>query len=375
MALVGEVGWSLLLILIGVKILATSITLGAGGSGGVFAPSLFIGAMVGGAFGTLVMTLFPAFTTSSGAYALMAMGAVVAATTRAPITSILIIFELTNDYKMILPLMIACIISMLISAYLMTPSIYTMKLLRRGVDLDKGQEANVLRSLTVQQAKSTTFETISPQAPLGDLLIHLAESPHSGLYIVNEAQRYTGVVTFDNIRNLVTYGNEIDGLLVAHDITRFDVRSVTDDEKLDRLMLMFGQHRVDAFPVVAPSTGHLIGVVDREHVMDAHNREVTRRDLAGEFSSMVATFTDKKVVQLGDNYAMVEIDTPKQFIGKSIAQLHIRRQYGVQILLIKQPNQHSDKAHFVPTPDYVIVAEDVLLLARDQANIQRARNL
>ena len=204
MALVGEVGWSLLLILIGVKILATSITLGAGGSGGVFAPSLFIGAMVGGAFGTLVMTLFPAFTTSSGAYALMAMGAVVAATTRAPITSILIIFELTNDYKMILPLMIACIISMLISAYLMTPSIYTMKLLRRGVDLDKGQEANVLRSLTVQQAKSTTFETISPQAPLGDLLIHLAESPHSGLYIVNEAQRYTGVVTFDNIRNLVT---------------------------------------------------------------------------------------------------------------------------------------------------------------------------
>jgi chloride channel protein, CIC family len=82
MALVGEVGWSLLLILIGVKILATSITLGAGGSGGVFAPSLFIGAMVGGAFGTLVMTLFSAFTTSSGAYALMAMGAVVAATTR-----------------------------------------------------------------------------------------------------------------------------------------------------------------------------------------------------------------------------------------------------------------------------------------------------
>ncbi|MCF8084688.1 MAG: chloride channel protein, partial [Deltaproteobacteria bacterium] len=124
-SLLNEMTGSLLLSLIFIKIAATSITLGTGGSGGIFAPSLFIGAMAGGFFGWVVNLLFPAMTASPAAYAMVGMGAVVAGTTHAPITAILILFEMTGNYKIILPMMITCIISTVIASSLKTGSIYT----------------------------------------------------------------------------------------------------------------------------------------------------------------------------------------------------------------------------------------------------------
>jgi chloride channel protein, CIC family len=134
-ALNGKSIWYIALILIFVKIFATSITLGSGGSGGIFAPSLFMGAMTGVTFGIFVNYLFPEITAEPGAYALVAMGGLVTGTTRTPITAILIVFELTKDYNIILPLMITCIISMIISSKLSRESIYTLKLLLRNINI------------------------------------------------------------------------------------------------------------------------------------------------------------------------------------------------------------------------------------------------
>ncbi len=126
--LVNQIDVTLILGLLAVKLLATSITLGAGGSGGIFAPSLFIGASVGGAFGFLVNAVFPDFTSPPGAYALVGMGALVAGTTHAPLTAMLILFELTDDYEIILPLILGTVISSLFARYLERESIYTLKL-------------------------------------------------------------------------------------------------------------------------------------------------------------------------------------------------------------------------------------------------------
>ena len=123
LALEARLAWYFLLFLVFLKLVATSITIGSGGSGGVFAPSLFLGASLGGLVGTAVHTLIPLHTASSGAYALVGMGAVAAGAMHAPITSILIVFELTNDYRIILPLMTACIISVLITTKLKKDSI------------------------------------------------------------------------------------------------------------------------------------------------------------------------------------------------------------------------------------------------------------
>ena len=112
-----------------------------GGSGGVFAPSLFMGAMLGSAYGQAVHALLPHATASAGAYGLVGMGAVFAASARAPITAVLIIFELTREYSTILPLMLAIVIATAISARLSPDTIYTLKLRRRGIDVTRRTHA------------------------------------------------------------------------------------------------------------------------------------------------------------------------------------------------------------------------------------------
>ena len=375
MALFGDIALPLLITLVAAKILATSMTLGAGGSGGVFAPSLFIGSMVGGTFGMGVNQLYPELSASSGAYALVAMGAMVSATTRTPITSILIIFELTNDYTIILPLMITCILSTIIATYLIKPSVYLMKLNRRGVDIHKNREGNILRSLFVSGARSDTFETVKLEATLEELLVRLAGSTHSEFYIVGRGNTLQGVVTFDDIRNMLTYGDTPDGAILAYDLARTDIPSVTDDDTLDSVLLLFGKYNVDEFPVLDTETRKLIGVVDREHVMNAYNREVARRDLAGEFSSLVSNIGQDRVVELGDNYAMVEIEAPSRFVDQTIRQLRIRARYDVQVLLIKKMATGGTATHFVPGPDYLVEKDDILLLAGSNESVQRVRNV
>jgi CIC family chloride channel protein len=125
--------WPVLLGLFTAELVGNAATLGSGGSGGVFAPSLFMGAMLGGAFGTLAHVAFPAWTAGSGAYAMVGMAAFFAAAAKAPATSILILFEMTNDYRIMLPLMAATVGSVYLSHRLLRYSIYTLKLFKRGV--------------------------------------------------------------------------------------------------------------------------------------------------------------------------------------------------------------------------------------------------
>jgi CIC family chloride channel protein len=164
------------------KILATSITIGSGSSGGIFAPSLFMGAVLGGVFGQVVHNLFPFTPAFPGAYALVGMGAVVAGTARAPIIAVLIIFEMTANYQIILPLMFACTISLVISALLSSESIYTLKLVRRGVNIYGGKELNVLTRLRVSQVMIPEIELASPSTPLTELATRMMSSSHSHFF-------------------------------------------------------------------------------------------------------------------------------------------------------------------------------------------------
>ena len=152
-------GHYVILVLLGLlvaKIIATSLTMWIGGSGGVFAPSLFMGAMLGSAYGAVAHQLLPGLAAAAGAYGLVGMGAVFAATARAPITAVIIIFELTGDYRIILPLMCAIVVATALSNHITKDTIYTLKLRRRGIDIDahvrgddEGRPRGGLRSETM----------------------------------------------------------------------------------------------------------------------------------------------------------------------------------------------------------------------------------
>ena len=184
---------ALLLVLLIAKIAATSITLGSGGSGGIFAPSLFLGAMTGGFIGTVIHEWFPASTASSGAYALVTMGAVVAAATHAPITAIIIIFELTQTINIIPPLMAACVVSTLVTTFASRDSIYTMKLRRRGIDLFEEENLNILKRLRVHDIVDQEPEILQASDNFQTVVERVLASEHTQFFVVNRARGSAGL--------------------------------------------------------------------------------------------------------------------------------------------------------------------------------------
>lgn len=281
LALKNQLPVLLLFSLIFVKILATSITLGSGASGGIFAPSLFIGAMTGGFFGSYVHELFPLFTANSGAYALVGMGALVAGTTHAPITAILIIFELTGDYGIILPLMLSCILSTIITTSWKHGSIYTIKLLRRGIDIAEGWEQNILRTLCVREIMSDRVITIPESMQLVDIINTLKINNISYLHMVNGRDELTGVISFRDIRPLLQE-DTLKHSVVARDIATKDVSTVRASDNVQLALEKMGLRGISQLPVVAEDNGiKVVGTVNKKDVLAVYERTTVRREIEG----------------------------------------------------------------------------------------------
>ncbi len=273
-ALNGEIVWYLAFSLIFLKILATSATLGSGGSGGIFAPSLFIGAMIGSAFGTLIHSVFPHSTAEPGAYALVGMGSVVAAATHAPLTNIFILFELTNKYEIILPIMISCIIATSIAKHLHHDSIYTLKLSRRGIKLSRGREESILESVQVREVMRYDVEVIPENTPFRELIGIISRSKNSYFPIVDDKGDMTGILSFSDIRGVI-FEEGLADLIVAKEVATSEVVSVTPWNNLHEAMDKFVSIDVAQLPVVdEKSPGKVLAILTRGDIIASYNRKV-----------------------------------------------------------------------------------------------------
>ncbi|MEZ4387188.1 MAG: chloride channel protein [Candidatus Krumholzibacteriia bacterium] len=359
-ALTNQLVLTSLLLLMAAKIAAVSLTLGSGGSGGVFAPSLFIGATLGGLVGGMVHGLWPDVCASPGAYALVGMGAVVGATTHAPITAILIIFELTNDYKIILPLMISCIIATALSMRLEKASIYTMKLLRRGIDIQKREGVNVLRHLRVRDAMREQVTTVRPGAHLLELVSLMVDGPGETLFVVDDDARLHGIVTTDDLRPLLKTTSALDSLVVALDIMRTDHPQVDPEAGLDEVMKRLASYRHEV-PVVAD--GRLLGAIWPEDVIARYNEELFKRDMA---SSMALTFAgDERMVDLPGTRGLqlAEMPVPRRYVGKTLREIDLRQRFASSVLLVRRQDKDADEiVDRVPDGDFAFADQDTLLV-------------
>jgi CIC family chloride channel protein len=277
MALMVKLSWWFMGLLVLFKILATSITIGSGGSGGIFAPSLFLGAMAGGTFGTIVHYFFPSVAASAGAYAVVGMGAVVAATTHGPLQAILIIFEMTGDYKIILPLMITCIISCIVARKLCGESIYTFKLIRRGINIRGGKEVNILNSIPVKNVMYHTVEMIPETFLLKDLAKQLPQSRSNNFVVVDKNENITGVLTFlDYYDNL--FNGKLDNQMTVKDIMTKDVVTVSIEDNLSTAMEKITAGDYSILPVVkADDPLKMAGILTRRDILEAYDQAVIKK--------------------------------------------------------------------------------------------------
>jgi len=279
-ALIEHLPMTLLLMLILVKILATSITLGSGGSGGIFAPSLFIGAMTGAFFGGAVHHFFPSITAGPGAYALVAMGALVAGTTKAPITAILIIFELTNDYNIILPLMASCLISTIVSSVLLKGgTIYTLKLLRRGIDIQRGMEQNILRSLKVADIMRRKIASIADTASLADIQAAFREQDASYLHVFDEKGNLVGILSFSDIRHL-SLGSSLGRKKTAGEIASRDVSVISPADDLRTALHLMGAQGISQLPVVSSNAPQkVLGILRQKDILSSYDKALLLKEV------------------------------------------------------------------------------------------------
>lgn len=274
-ALSGEYVLGLLSLLILAKILAVSLTIGSGGSGGVFAPSLFIGAMLGTSFGSLLHGILPDSTAPAGAYGLVGMAAVFAAAAHAPMTAVIILFELTGDYKIILPLMGAVVISTLVSETLSKETIYTLKLRRQGIDLLAGREVDLLRSIKVFEAMNTSVPVSSRDHSVAEASEMLGQSREHALALVNESGELDGIVTIGDVGKALLENKP--GQPLSAIATR-PVVTIFPDESLSHAIRRMNVRDIQQLLVVRRSNPRrLLGMLRRNDVSRAYSQAMLER--------------------------------------------------------------------------------------------------
>jgi chloride channel protein, CIC family len=268
-ALAGHYALGLLLLLVVAKILAVSLTIGSGGSGGVFAPSLFIGAMLGEAYGTFLQGVFPGVVTYPGNYGLVGMAAVFAGAARAPITAIIILFELTGDYSVILPLMAAVVISTIVAERFGKETIYTLKLRRRGIELRTGKADDLMRQIPVRQAMATDLLVLPGTLTVASATLRLKQNHHWAVLVVDEAGTLVGLLMANDIEEAVL---EERGEETLAAIINTPPETVFADEHLDEAIRRMGVHDQKVLPVLARGNSrHPIGILSRDDIFKAYS--------------------------------------------------------------------------------------------------------
>ena len=264
LALAGDLSLGLMVLLVFLKMLATSVTLAAGGSGGVFAPALFIGAMAGGAFGILANGIFPEWTAPSGAYALVGMAALFGAAAHAPITAILILFEMTDDYQIILPLMLAVVVSHLTKSHVFAESIYSIKLRRLGGMEGPRREVSVLDMLLVADAMQEDFDAVGPDLLAEDLLNQGRTKRTRSWPVIDSAGELAGIVTETDLLAVVAGGERA---LTVRDVMSTSVVTLRPGDTLREAFRRFAERDIQQIPVVEDQDGRRLAGVLRRHEM------------------------------------------------------------------------------------------------------------
>ncbi len=376
LALHGQLLWYMAIILLFTKILATSVTLGSGGSGGIFAPSLFMGAMVGLSFGAIVHNYFPSITAEPGAYALVAMGGLVAGTTRAPITAIIIVFELTNDYQIVLPLMVTCIISMIVSSKLTRESIYTLKLVLRNIGIKEGTEINIMESIFVKDVYTKEFTWINSDDNFNLIVNKVIQGRGREFPVLDSQKNLIGIITVDMIKDFLFETDTLGNVLIATDILSQDFVTVTPTDNCQTAIERMRSKDHETIPVLENENSRkVIGVIRLKDIQEAYNKEVERRDITSTLASSITMSKKEPEIHFLEGYEIAEIVPPRSFVGKTIKALNIRARYGVDILSIKNNEGETPKIIAIPSPEYMIGANDTLVVAGEIENINRLKNL
>jgi len=266
-ALNGNMALKLMALLVVLKLITVTTSYASGNAGGIFGPALFIGAMLGGTLGTLAHHWLPAYTATPGAYALVGMGAVFAGIVRAPMTSVLMIFEMTQDYAVIVPLMIANLVSLFISSRLQRKPIYEALAVQDGIHLPTAESRQRSDRRRVIRIMHTASESLAAEITVQEALERVRSSGNR-TWLVTDRRGVAGVINLPTLEREVQEGvaKRLSDIVGAHDFPH-----VHTDQGLDLALELMGTNQIDILPVVSRADVHkLEGIVTLREVLDSY---------------------------------------------------------------------------------------------------------
>jgi CIC family chloride channel protein len=349
----------LLLLVLAAKLIATCLALGSGGSGGLFGPSLFLGAVVGafvGKFAALILPVAP-----RGAYALVGMGALVAGATHAPVSMVLMLFEMTQDYKIVLPLLIATSVASSVAKRLYAESIDTVLDARKGRAVHRGLEEMALHATRViEVARSADRAVVPATAPLAALLDRFLASHSEVLPVIDPKTRaYLGAVLLEDVRSM---NEELRGTptsVIAYDLLRRDLPVLSPDAPLTQAIEAFHGLTCDALPVVG-TDGRLLGLLGDSEIVSAYRTQVLRSELRTAVFLGDAGKKGPERVELPAGISLGTVAAPGWLTGQTLAEKDIRRRYGLLVLSVGTRAPDGKLVKRLPDPHTPIVEGELL---------------
>jgi CIC family chloride channel protein len=362
--------FTLLLILLVMKILASALTFGAGGAGGLFTPSLMVGALLGGVFGYGVHMLFPNISAEYGAYALVGMGGVLAGMTHAPLMAIMMVFEQTNSYQTVLPLMFVCVISHFTVRLLKSKSVEEESLRRDGVVLPSGPEASVMQSLRVADAMHDDVLAVNCSVPFPTVVERFLKEPYNNLYVTDEHGAFVGAIRLHSLKEMLHQGDSLT-TVVADDLVDETFESVTPDQKLADTMDVFWRQNSERLPVVENTVSRkLIGWISKRDLIGVYNQEILqKRPLLSRFIATAHGDEHEGFIELPRDYELRTVIVPPAFSGRTLGELGLRSKLGIHVLLIKgRDPQSGDETIIMPDPQSVLeIGGRLVVIGTEQA--------
>jgi CIC family chloride channel protein len=344
-----QIAIQLLLALLAAKLLMTAVSIGGGFMGGVFAPSLYLGAMLGAAYGEVAAILFPSLPIAPPAFAMVGMAAVLAGAVHSPLTAILLLFEMTNDYRIILPLMFAVAISLAISQRLQRDSVYTLGLARKGIRLEHGRDVEVMQAIRVEEVMERDVQTFKDSDSLAYAAQVFSETHHHGLPVVNEANEIVGILTLQDMDRAHQAGKEN---LTVGQVCTHNMLEAYPDETIGAVLRRMSASAVGRLPVVErDNPRHLVGLLRRSDVIRAYDIALTRRAVLRHRAHQVrlGAMSDE-----GMTVTEVQIEPDAVCAGKRISE--IKWPHECVIATLRRGR------HFViPHGDTVLRSGDVLV--------------
>jgi CIC family chloride channel protein len=338
-----------LVLLFAGKIVATSATIGSGGVGGVFTPTLMIGATVGGAVAQLAHSAVPGLEAPIGGYALLGMGGLMAGVTRAPLLAVIMVFELTQNTDVLLPMMVVSVMAVFAAKFFEEDSIYVQSLRSAGIVWEKTPEATMISSLKVRDIMRTDIKLVPRTLPLPEIIRTFLQTRSLYLYVGDENGRLLGVIDIHDIKETFPE-RDIASVVIAEDLVA-EIPFVTPDESLTSVNEKLWFRDLGQLPVVeSAETRKFLGIVTRRDLLGAIDREVLQRN---RLLARVRTFAEggdaeMDYFELPEKHRLVEIEVPPDLLGKTVAESGIRSRFAVSVLAVKRRMRDGSERRFVP---------------------------